>query len=63
MKRWKQVPEQAQKDILARIWCPRCQAAGKMQLREGEMVGRSLVLRGTCRICGGDVARLIEADD
>ena len=31
-----------------------------MQFREAKMVGTSLILQGTCKTCGGEVARVIE---
>jgi len=60
-KRWNQVPERVRKDIIDAVWCTRCRTGTSMQLLEGTMSGRSLVLRGTCKQCGGEVARVIEA--
>ena len=59
-KRWNEVPERVIKDIRDAIWCTRCRTGTPMQLLEGTMSGRSLVLRGTCKKCGGEVARVIE---
>ena len=59
-KRWNQVPESFRKEILDSVWCSQCRTGTPMQLREGEMVGRSLVLRGKCKKCGGEAARVIE---
>ncbi|MFO7665943.1 MAG: DUF6429 family protein [Desulfobacterales bacterium] len=59
-KRWEQIPEQSRKDILENVWCSQCRTMGALQLREGEMSGRSLVLRGTCRKCGSEAARVVE---
>lgn len=59
-RRWDQVPETVRKEILDNVWCSECRAGVSIQLREGEMVGRSLVLNGTCKTCGGEVARVIE---
>ncbi len=59
-KRWGQVPERVRKDIMDRVWCTRCLAGTPMQLREGEMSGRSLVLHGTCKKCGSETSRVIE---
>jgi hypothetical protein len=61
-KRWEQIPEQARKDILENVWCSRCGAMASLQLREGGISGRALVLRGACKTCGGEVARVIEAE-
>ena len=62
-KRWNQVPEVARKDIMDCVWCTRCETGVPMQLREGKMSGRSLVLHGTCKRCGSEVARVIEPDE
>ena len=59
-KRWNQVPERIRKDIMDAVWCTRCRTGTPMQLLEGTMSGRSLVLRGTCKQCGSEVARVIE---
>ena len=59
-KRWNQIPEKIKKEILNEVWCANCRKSSPMQLREGAMDTRCLVLRGTCKRCGGDVARLIE---
>ena len=59
-KRWNQVPERVRKDIIDAVWCTRCRTGTPMQLMEGTMSGRSLVLRGTCKKCGGEVARVLE---
>jgi hypothetical protein len=60
-KRWEQIPERRRKDILENVWCSQCRTVVGIQLREGEMSARSLVLRGTCKKCGGEVARLVES--
>jgi hypothetical protein len=59
-RRWGQVPEPAQRQILNAVWCSHCRAGSPMQLREGKMLGRSLVLNGTCKKCGAEVARVVE---
>jgi Domain of unknown function (DUF6429) len=59
-KRWEQIPEQVREDILENVWCSQCRLGVALQLRKGEMSGRSLVLRGTCKKCGGEAARMIE---
>jgi hypothetical protein len=59
-KRWDQVPQSAKKKIMDNVWCGHCLTGISMQLREGNMSGRSLILHGTCGKCGGEVARVIE---
>jgi len=60
-KRWGEVPEWAKKEIIEKVWCTRCGTAVPMQIREGRMEAKDLVLRGTCKKCGYEVARLIES--
>ena len=62
-KRWEQIPEWARKEIMDSVWCSQCRTGAPMQLREGKMVGRSLVLRGTCKKCGSEAARVIEPEE
>jgi hypothetical protein len=62
-RRWDQIPETDRKEILDNVWCSHCRTAVNMQLREGKMSGRSLVLHGMCRKCGGEAARVIEPDE
>ncbi len=59
-KRWEQIPEQMRKKILENVWCSKCRTMVKLQLQEGQMSGRSLVLRGMCKTCGSEAARLVE---
>jgi len=59
-KRWNQIPEDFRAEVLNCVYCAYCCAGSPLQLREGKMVGASLVLQGTCKICGGDAARVIE---
>jgi hypothetical protein len=62
-KRWEQVPEWARKEIIEAVWCSQCRTGVPMQIREGKMSGQSLVLRGICKKCGGETARVIEPAD
>lgn len=62
-KRWHQISEQSRKKILANIWCSHCRDMVTLQLREGKMEGHSLVLRGTCKTCGGEAARVVEPEE
>jgi hypothetical protein len=59
-KRWEQIPEPKRKDILENGGCPQCRTMVALQFREGQMSGRSLLLRGTCKKCGGEAARSVE---
>lgn len=62
-KHWRQIPEEERKKILSNVWCSRCHKVVTLQLREGKMEGRSLVLKGTCKTCGGEAARVVEPEE
>lgn len=62
-KRWAQLPESLREKILKNVWCSECRTMVTLQLREGKTTGRSLVLRGTCKTCGNEVARVVEPDE
>jgi ATP diphosphatase len=46
--------------VLGNVFCGECKGAIIMNLAEGKMSGRSLVLQGSCATCGAKVARVIE---
>jgi len=59
-RRWDQIPEGFRAEILERVFCVNCGGGTPLQLREGKMVGTSLLLRGHCKKCGGDATRVVE---
>jgi hypothetical protein len=62
-KRWDELSAEAKKGSMDSVWCARCRSGTVMQVRDGKMSGLSLVLRGICKKCGGEVARVIEPED
>ena len=62
-KEWNTLPEKIRKEILDCVWCARCKTDSAMQLLEGVMEQRCLILRGTCKRCGGAMVRVIEPVD
>lgn len=61
--RWQQVPAWARVKILDSVWCGTCLQGVPIELAGGQMEGDCLVLRGTCKKCGSEVARLIEPEE
>ena len=59
-KRWDHIPPSDKTELLDNVWCGECKSGTSMQLREGTLSGLCLVLHGTCKKCGGEVARVIE---
>jgi hypothetical protein len=62
-KRWDRVPKEFREVILNSVFCSHCRVGTAMQLRGGKMSGRCLVLEGTCKKCGGEMARVIEPEE
>jgi len=62
-QRWNRIPAGTRKRILGNVWCPRCATGVSMELQNGALDGGCLVLRGTCKRCGGNVVRLIEPEE
>jgi hypothetical protein len=61
-RRWLQIPVAWQKELMDNVWCGECRGVTTIRIQDGEMIGKSLALRGTCKKCGGAVARVIEPD-
>jgi len=61
-KRWQQIPVAGQKELMDNVWCGQCRAVTTIRIQDGKMCGNSLVLSGSCKKCGGEVARVIEAE-
>lgn len=62
---WQAVPAELQKQVLESVWCPHCHAMTTMIKVTGAMANarsKSLVLRGFCAGCGGNVARVLEGE-
>ena len=59
-KRWDHIHQSDKTELLNNVWCGQCRAVTSIQLRDGSMAGHSHVLHGTCKKCGGEVARVIE---
>ena len=57
---WDAIPQHFQEQVLHNVWCPHCSDMTTMTDFNGEVHGRSLVLRGTCVTCRGNVARVLE---
>ena len=57
---WQGIPQEYQEKIIGNAWCSDCKQATTITCFIGEIVGQSLVLKGTCARCGGKVARVVE---
>ena len=57
---WDKIPLTKQQLILNKVYCVHCRAAVTMVNVVGYIQGSSLVIKGLCSVCGGNVARVIE---
>ena len=62
-RRWDKVPKWAQEKILANVFCGGCLDSVPIHLKSGKMKKDLLVLKGTCRICGRDIVRVVEPEN
>ena len=62
-KRWQQIPVAGQKELMDNVWCGECRGVTTIRIQDGKMCGNSLLLSGSCKKCGGAVARVIEPDE
>ncbi|MBN2019258.1 MAG: hypothetical protein JW749_03435 [Sedimentisphaerales bacterium] len=61
-RRWDKVSKQSQGLILNNVWCGGCLGPVPINLQSGEMKKDLLALKGTCRICGKNIARAVEPE-
>lgn len=57
---WKKLPEDKQQIILNKVYCGQCRSAVTLVNVGGFTEGSSLVLQGSCVVCGKNVARVID---
>jgi len=62
-KIWSSIPYDLQKAILTNVWCSKCSDMTTIVDFNGTVERKDLILRGYCKKCGGEVARLLENDD
>ena len=59
--RWEAIPADIRQLLLANVWCGQCRDTVIITNFSGTLERADLVLVGKCALCGGDVARVIEA--
>jgi len=62
-KRWKVIPEWAQREILCNVFCSRCLGSVPIVLEKAEMRQDELILSGKCQHCGKDIRRVVEPEN
>lgn len=61
--RWGTIPKQIQKNILDNVWCSHCSHQTTLILESAKMERKDLILRGTCKVCGKSVCRVVEPEN
>lgn len=59
-KLWATIPSHDQRQLLANVWCGKCQREVTITNFSGAVRAGDLLLVGLCSECHGDVARVIE---
>lgn len=59
-ERWKAIPPEARKRIIANVWCGKCREGTTITNFSGSMKSGNLLLVGHCAVCHADVARVVE---
>ena len=57
-----QIPKDSRLKILNKVWCPQCRKAVTININSASIVAGDLLLQGTCGLCRGKVARLVEKE-
>ena len=59
-KLWEEIPVECQEEILDNVFCSHCRDSVRIIDYSGSVASGDLLLKGSCAICGHDVARLVE---
>ncbi len=59
-KIWEEIPLEFQEKILDNVFCSHCRDSVRIVDYSGSVVSGDLLLKGSCAICGHNVARLLE---
>jgi hypothetical protein len=60
--RWKNLSEDIRRKVLETVFCVKCGGATEIVDYKEEVSKGLLVLRGKCKRCGHEVARVLEGD-
>ena len=61
-KFWELIPAETRHKLLANVWCGDCRDTVTIRNFSGRMTGSDLLLVGSCSVCKGHVARVIEGE-
>lgn len=61
-KKWLSIPKDIRNSLLSNVWCGNCSDVTTITAFIIEEHDFGIVLKGKCKNCGKDVARVIEED-
>lgn len=61
-QQWEAIPEQGRELVLHNVWCSNCSGTVEIVNYRVYSAGRDIVLRGHCKVCSTNVARVVEQD-
>jgi len=59
MKKWDEIPKAMQSRIIRNVFCGKCSVTTIVDY-DVTLSDGLVLLRGKCKICGGDVARVVD---
>lgn len=59
---WERIPENIREELLANVWCMTCRNITTIIDYTGSLEKGDLILKGKCKHCGNEVARVIEGE-
>ena len=61
LKKWEDLPQKDKRIILENVYCKSCVSSVEMVKYKAVLEGVGIVLRGKCKMCGHEVARVLES--
>ncbi len=63
MRRWNKIPDNIKSRLLSNVYCSNCKDMVTIVNFKAEIMDNDLLLKGKCKTCNHNVARLIEAPE
>ncbi len=63
MRRWNEIPDNIKPKLLSNVYCSKCKDMVTIINFQAEIMDNDLLLKGKCKTCNHNVARLIEAPE
>jgi len=63
MRRWSEIPDDVKPQLLSNVYCSKCKDTVVIINFKAEIMDNDLLLKGKCKTCNHNVARLIEGPE